>query len=111
MAWSNIIEDTGIGENAKTAYRALKNKEYAHVTVERTDAGSTDPMLIQVWDSIDMVTDNDVPLFEVLMQAADDKIGFSVTGVYSFAVGLGSIGSTDTVVATFKMRFDGGLTP
>jgi len=112
VGWSDLITDVGITQSgAKTAYRALKTKEIAHITVERTDAGVTDPTVVQVWDSIDLVTENTMPLNEFIIPINQVSAGFTVSGVYSFALAIGVITGvpTDTHVATFRTRLDGGL--
>jgi len=111
VGWSDVIVDTGITQlAAKTPYRALKNKEIAHVTVTRTDAGAVDPMVVQVYDSIDLAIENDLPLLEFIVPNGSLSAGFTVSGVYSFALAIGARAiPTDTVVATFRTRLDGGL--
>ena len=112
MAWKDIVTlGTDVAETVKTAYVLLAAKETAHVWCDRTDAGSTDIMVIQLWGSIDGgTTQSDTPLLELQVDPADDAKDFTVQGVYSFAISQRNIGASgDAITMTTKYRLDNGI--
>lgn len=111
MAWSAPVSDTAIAEGAKGQWVTLLTKEIAHVHVTRTDIGTTDTAVIRIYGSVDGgVSIPDIPIQQFLMDPNDNDVDFTVTGLFSYAIGVAKIGSTDTVTIDVKHVRDGGLT-
>lgn len=104
------VTTTGVAEGQKTPYQAMLAYEEMQVHCTRTDAGTTDPMYIGVFASIDDgTTESDSPLMVYAMEAADKEKGFGVSGPYSsIAIGILSLNATDASVATIITKRNGG---
>jgi hypothetical protein len=113
MAWQSIYsESITEGPLNKSIYQLLDPNEGAHCFVNRTDAGSSEVMFVQLWTSFDDgTTETDVPVAEFAVDPADDAIDFAVQGPYkSIAIGLRLVGGVDAQTADIKIRPNGGLT-
>ncbi len=111
MAWESVHSSTvGLAEDAKTNWISLDPKELAHVQVARTDGGTTDPVIIKVYGSVDALIEDTIPLWAFTTAAALNSVAsFFVQGPRYFRVELTTGGSTDDVVVDVHVLRDGGI--
>ena len=116
MAWGS---DTQIENAASVAGTelfsdkvSLNPGELAHVQVIGNSNGTTDSLVISVYSTLDVSSENwdTVPLFQFTLDCTDgndNDVSFSVSGVYAFRCGWVRDGSTDTITTNAYARVDG----
>jgi len=116
MGWTNISEihsANAVGNSADaiewTANQGLNPGEQAHVQIHCNRAGTTDDLNIYVRSSLG-ANDDTESIYSYTHETANDANSFSaivMAGVYEFAIGVRSAGTTDLHVVDINMRTDG----
>lgn len=110
MAWQSVVSgDVSFG-NFTTPQVLSGEQSYAHVQVERLDAGSTDRMVILIQTLVDdsLVFPDDVEAQRYELDASEDgPVSFFVgPGPYAYRVGIDRSGTTDAISGAVRERIN-----
>jgi hypothetical protein len=101
----NLSSPTG---TETSDYIGLNPNESAVVQIERTDAGTTDEMILSIQSTVDGVNWDDSPLSSFRQNPSDGStLTFTISRPYAFRVKLDGSGVTDTITTVIRYRKDG----
>jgi len=117
MAWTNISEihaANAVGNSADaiewTANQTLNPGELADIQVHCNEVGDTDNLNVYVRSSLG-ANDDTIPRYSYQHENSGTNgnsfSSFSLSGIYQFAVGVRSAGTTDLHVVDINMKTDG----